>query len=146
MHPPYLHSPTLLPVFSLSNLSNECKTRFDITPKGQQIHISSSSPLPNEPTASRHPCFKLESKEKLQELRERIWSHFERGGGAAPMAADRPGGENSGEFCSYSYFYFYFGFSDWRINRVRFWVMDGGGMWEAKVGREERREDRTDRV
>jgi len=62
------------------------------------------------------------------------------------MAADRPGGENSGEFCSYSYFYFYFGFSDWRINRVRFWVMDGGGMWEAKVGREERREYRTDSV
>jgi len=69
---------------------------FDITLKGQQIHISSSSPLPNEPTASRHPCFKLESKEKLQELRERIWSHFERGGEAAPMAADKPGSEDSG--------------------------------------------------
>lgn len=73
--------------------------RFDITPKGQQIHISSNSPVPNEPTASRHPCFKLENGEKLNELREKIWAHFERGGEGKPMAADKPGGEASGEFC-----------------------------------------------
>jgi hypothetical protein len=74
--------------------------RFDITPKGQQIHISSNSPVPNEPTASRHPCFKLESVEKLNELRQRIWAHFERGGEGKPMAADKPGDIDSGKcFC-----------------------------------------------
>jgi hypothetical protein len=71
-------------------------TRFDITPKGQQIHISSNSPVPNEPTASRHPCFKLESVEKLNELRERIWAHYEKGGDGKPMAADKPGDIDSG--------------------------------------------------
>ncbi|KAN0098178.1 Glyoxalase/Bleomycin resistance protein/Dihydroxybiphenyl dioxygenase [Hyaloscypha variabilis] len=69
---------------------------FDITPKGQQIHISSNSPVPNEPTASRHPCFKLESPEKLNELRERIWAHFESGREGKPMAADKPGDVDSG--------------------------------------------------
>ncbi|KAH8763867.1 hypothetical protein BGZ57DRAFT_549599 [Hyaloscypha finlandica] len=69
---------------------------FDITPKGQQIHISSNSAVPNEPTASRHPCFKLENVEKLNELRERIWAHYEKGGEGKPMAADKPGVVNSG--------------------------------------------------
>jgi catechol 2,3-dioxygenase-like lactoylglutathione lyase family enzyme len=95
IHPTFHHPSPLPPTTSPIHLSNN--QRFDITPHGQQIHISSASPLPNEPTAARHPCFKLESAEKLQELREKIWAHFEKGGKAAPMAADKPGAEDSGE-------------------------------------------------
>jgi hypothetical protein len=32
------------------------------------------------------------------ELRARIWAHYERGGEAAPLEADRPGVVNSGMF------------------------------------------------
>jgi hypothetical protein len=32
----------------------------------------------------------------------RIWSHFERGGEAAPMGADKPGGEASGELLTFT--------------------------------------------
>lgn len=73
---------------------------FDITPKGQQIHIAFGE---NELKSSRHPCFKVESGEKLLELRKRIWEHFERKDDSAPREADEPGEENSGMF-------FFFGF------------------------------------
>jgi len=65
--------------------------------KPQQIHIATTS-IANDPKSSRHPCFRLESPEKLIELRERIWSHFKRGGEGAPLEADEPGSGNSGEF------------------------------------------------
>jgi len=67
--------------------------------KPQQVHIATTS-VANDPKSSRHPCFKLESPEKLLELRERIWRHFERGGEGAPMEADEPGRGNSGRFFS----------------------------------------------
>jgi hypothetical protein len=71
--------------------------RFDITPKGQQIHISTNGP-PNEPKSSRHPCFKLESVDALNQLRQNIYTHFENGGEGKPLEADKPGAEDSGEF------------------------------------------------
>ncbi|KAK1038713.1 hypothetical protein LTR33_016065, partial [Friedmanniomyces endolithicus] len=67
---------------------------FDIGDSGQQIHIAFGS---NEVKSSRHPCFRLESGEKLLELRQRIWEHHERGGEAAPSEADKPCGVNSGD-------------------------------------------------
>ncbi|CEL00482.1 Glyoxalase/Bleomycin resistance protein/Dihydroxybiphenyl dioxygenase [Aspergillus germanicus] len=67
---------------------------FDIGNSGQQVHVAFG---PNESLSSRrHPCFKLESPEKLQELQQRIWDHHVRGGDAAPLQADQPGGQNSG--------------------------------------------------
>jgi hypothetical protein len=75
--------------------------RFDITPAGQQIHISAPSSegtAHNDPAASRHPCFKLESPAALLALQRRIYAHFEGGAAAAPMAADKPGEEASGAF------------------------------------------------
>jgi hypothetical protein len=72
---------------------------FDIGSSNQQIHISASSDHNKENTSSsRHPCFKLGSPQELLDLRARIWEHFERGGEAAPMEADKPEGESSGEF------------------------------------------------
>ncbi|OJJ02110.1 hypothetical protein ASPVEDRAFT_52866 [Aspergillus versicolor CBS 583.65] len=66
---------------------------FNIGDSGQQVHVA---PGVNETkTSKRHPCFKLQSQEKLLELQQRIWDHHERGGDAAPLEADRPG-ENSG--------------------------------------------------
>ncbi|KAF2720114.1 hypothetical protein K431DRAFT_286120 [Polychaeton citri CBS 116435] len=67
---------------------------FDIGASGQQVHIAFGKE-PNEPKASRHPCFRLESPEALLQLRQRIWDHHERGGEAAPLEADRPGEESS---------------------------------------------------
>ncbi|KUJ10173.1 uncharacterized protein LY89DRAFT_740564 [Mollisia scopiformis] len=69
---------------------------FDITPGEQQIHVSTNCSTKNDPKASRHPCFKLESPEKLAELREKIWAHFEKKDEASPSEADKPGAENSG--------------------------------------------------
>lgn len=66
---------------------------FDIADSGQQVHVAFGQ---NEGKSSRHPCFRIESGEKLLELRQRIWEHYEKGGDAAPMEADRPGEENSG--------------------------------------------------
>ncbi|KAK3069059.1 hypothetical protein LTR53_012896 [Teratosphaeriaceae sp. CCFEE 6253] len=66
---------------------------FDLGESGQQIHIALG---PNEEKSSRHPCFKLENGEKLLELRQRVWEHYERGGQAAPKEADKPGAVNSG--------------------------------------------------
>lgn len=67
---------------------------FDIGSSGQQVHIAHG---PVEKDSSRHPCFKLESPEKLVELQRRVWRHFEQGNESAPKAADKPGEVNSGE-------------------------------------------------
>jgi hypothetical protein len=68
--------------------------RFNIgEASGQQIHIAFGQ---NDPGASRHPCFKIGSLQDLQALQKRIWDHHQRGGSAAPMAADQPGEQNSG--------------------------------------------------
>jgi len=75
------------------HLQKDTLAWFDITPKGQQIHIAFG---PNEPESSRHPCFRLETAEALLKLQQRIWDHHVRGDPAAPMAADKPGEENSG--------------------------------------------------
>ncbi|KAL4778177.1 hypothetical protein BJX76DRAFT_156857 [Aspergillus varians] len=66
---------------------------FNIGTSGQQVHVAPG--INESQSSSRHPCFKLESQEKLLELQQRIWEHHERGGVAAPLAADKPG-ENSG--------------------------------------------------
>ncbi|KAL4737847.1 hypothetical protein BDV11DRAFT_190701 [Aspergillus similis] len=66
---------------------------FNLGTSGQQIHIAPG--INESKTSDRHPCFKLESLEKLQELQQRIWDHHVRGGDAAPLNADKPG-ENSG--------------------------------------------------
>ncbi|KAK7885194.1 hypothetical protein LTR67_010685 [Exophiala xenobiotica] len=64
---------------------------FDIGTSSQEVHIAFGAATDFGPPSSRHPCFKLESPEKLIQLRQRIWDHFVRGGAAAPQAADRPG-------------------------------------------------------
>lgn len=94
---------------------------FNIGDSGQQVHISCNSNA-NEPTASRHPCFRIGSVEKLVELQQRIWEHFERGGEGAPVEADRVG-VSSGEFCSPFYadlwVEIWVGFRDSRLMRCR---------------------------
>ena len=65
---------------------------FDIGSSGQQVHIAFGS----NDESSRHPCFRLESPEKLLELQKRVWTHHERKDKSAPKAADKPGEENSG--------------------------------------------------
>lgn len=74
----------------ISNIIN----RFDIGSSGQQVHISFGS---TDPKGTRHPCFKLSSREDLEEIKTSIYNHHVRGGPAAPMSADKPGEENSGE-------------------------------------------------
>jgi hypothetical protein len=82
---------------------------FEIGDSGQQVHIapdyngSNGNFKGGEDSkevkwSSRHPCFRLGSPELLEELRVRIWEHFEVGGEAAPLEADRPGGVASGMF------------------------------------------------
>lgn len=34
----------------------------------------------------------------LIKLQTKIWEHYEKGGDSAPVAADKVGGENSGQF------------------------------------------------
>ncbi|KAF5877425.1 putative glyoxalase family protein [Botrytis fragariae] len=70
---------------------------FDITPQGQQIHISDSA-SPSEPKSSRHPCFRVASPEALVELQKRIWAFYEseEAGEARPREADKPGEIDSG--------------------------------------------------
>ncbi len=65
---------------------------FDIGSSGQQVHIA----FGNNDDSSRHPCFRLESPEKLLELQKKVWAHHERKDKSAPKAADKPGDENSG--------------------------------------------------
>ena len=67
---------------------------FDIGSSGQQVHIA----FGENDSSSRHPCFRIESPEKLLELQKRVWEHYVRKSGSAPVAADQPGGENSGMF------------------------------------------------
>lgn len=69
---------------------------FDIGSSGQQVHIAPGTN--EERKSSRHPCFKLGSPQELMELRARIWAHYESGGEAAPLEADRPGDVSSGMF------------------------------------------------
>lgn len=73
---------------------------FDIASSGQQLHVGygrADIDFTEEARgAKRHPCFRLENLEKLEELRQRIWDHFQRGGEGAPTEADKPGDENSG--------------------------------------------------
>lgn len=76
-------------------------SRFDITPKGQQVHIALG---PKEAESPRHPCFRLESPEALAKLQQKIWEHYQRGDASAPRTADKPGGENSGERGLFSLF------------------------------------------
>lgn len=71
---------------------------FDIGASGQQVHIS----LPKHDRdhvqvqeTSRHPCFRVGSAEALLALQRRVYAHWQRGGEAAPLAADAPG-ESSG--------------------------------------------------
>jgi hypothetical protein len=71
---------------------------FDIGASGQQVHVAIGKPSDFEALSSRHPCFKLESPDALLKLRRRIWEHYERGGEAAPKAADKPGEDDSGMF------------------------------------------------
>ncbi|KAJ5577922.1 uncharacterized protein N7459_006886 [Penicillium hispanicum] len=66
---------------------------FNIGSSGQQIHVT---PGPTDPTHSRHPCFKLGSRDELDAIKTAIYDHHVRGGPAAPMAADRPGEKDSG--------------------------------------------------
>ncbi|BDD61525.1 hypothetical protein MPDQ_001548 [Monascus purpureus] len=66
---------------------------FNIGDSGQQVHIAFGT---NEPNSRRHPCFRVDSQEKLQQLQQRIWDHYVRGGAAAPLQADKPGELNSG--------------------------------------------------
>ncbi|KKK19028.1 hypothetical protein P175DRAFT_0459710 [Aspergillus ochraceoroseus IBT 24754] len=67
---------------------------FDIADSGQQVHVALGT---NESQSSRrHPCFKVESLDKLIQLQQRIWEHYEKGGAAAPLEADKPGVQNSG--------------------------------------------------
>ncbi|KAF7131071.1 hypothetical protein CNMCM5793_004058 [Aspergillus hiratsukae] len=68
---------------------------FNITPDGnQQIHIAFGQ---NEPNSRRHPCLRVGSLDDLQKLQQRIYDHHLRGGPAAPLQADKPGEESSGE-------------------------------------------------
>jgi catechol 2,3-dioxygenase-like lactoylglutathione lyase family enzyme len=74
---------------------------FDIPSSSQQVqqvHIAFGTPSDFENPSSRHPCFRVESPESLLALRKRIWDHFQRGGPAAPQAADKPGDVDSGTF------------------------------------------------
>ncbi|KAJ1327950.1 glyoxylase I family protein [Microdochium nivale] len=66
-------------------------------PSPQQVHIAFGKPQDFDHLEStRHPCFRVGSPEALLELQRRVRAHLERGGAGAPLAADRPGEENSG--------------------------------------------------
>lgn len=84
-------SHTIWPSLNLS------ESRFNIGTSGQQIHVTCG---PTDPKHSRHPCFKLPSRQDLEEIKRSIYEHHVRGGPAAPMAADKPGELNSGESAS----------------------------------------------
>lgn len=60
------------------------------------MHIAIGKPEDFANTSLRHPCFRLESVEALEALRERIWAHLESGGEGRPLEADRPGEKASG--------------------------------------------------
>ncbi|KAF1945301.1 hypothetical protein EJ02DRAFT_451605 [Clathrospora elynae] len=81
---------------TVPHLQRDTLAWFDIGTSGQQLHIAIGKPEDFTHKSSQHPCFKIGSVEALTELRKRVWEHFERGGEAAPMEADRPGEEDSG--------------------------------------------------
>lgn len=76
------------------NATAKVENRFNIGSSGQQVHISCG---PTDPLSKRHPCFKLSSREELEELKTSIYNHHRRGGPGAPMAADAPGELDSGK-------------------------------------------------
>ena len=92
--------------------------RFDIGTSGQQIHIAFGA---NEPDASRHPCFGIESPDAMIELQKKIWEHHARKDASAPMAADQPGQANSGK-CS-----------SWTIHRNSFHLSSSQASGEADM-------------
>jgi hypothetical protein len=63
------------------------------------VHVSFGT---TDPTGTRHPCFKLGSREDLERMKTRIYEHYLRKGPAAPMAADMPGAMDSGMYFSSS--------------------------------------------
>ncbi|GAB7346965.1 hypothetical protein MBLNU459_g2018t1 [Dothideomycetes sp. NU459] len=87
---------------------------FDITPKGQQVHIAFGPP--NE-THSRHPCFKVESPDALLKLQRRVYEHFQAGGEAAPKMADEPGTDSGAKGVEYPSRFFA---RDYANNRLEF--------------------------
>ena len=78
---------------------SDLSKRFNIGSSGQQVHITFGA---TDPKSSRHPCFKLSSREELEEIKASIYNHLVRGGPAAPMAADKPGEMDSG-MCLYDH-------------------------------------------
>lgn len=69
---------------------------FALGASGQQVHVAIGKPHDFGAASSRHPCFRVAGPDALDELRQRVWAHFERGGEAAPKEADRPGERDSG--------------------------------------------------
>lgn len=84
---------------------------FDISESGQQLHVAIGRPdvdfTDEARKASRHPCFRVESADKLRELQERIWEQYKRGGEGAPMSCDEPGSVGSGEFFFFLLLFFF---------------------------------------
>ncbi|KAJ5392118.1 hypothetical protein N7509_007608 [Penicillium cosmopolitanum] len=68
---------------------------FNIGSSGQQIHITDHNA--EDPNSTRHPCFKINSREELEALKKSIYDHHVRGGPAAPLTADKPGEVDSGQ-------------------------------------------------
>lgn len=89
------------------HLQRETLAWFDIANSGgQQVHVAFGKPSDFEgPQSSRHPCFRLSDGEALLELRRVIYAHFKRGGESAPVAADVPGGEDSGELFLFNFIF-----------------------------------------
>ena len=81
---------------AVPHLQRDTLAWFDIGTSGQQVHVAIGKPGDFTHSSSRHLCFRVESVEALAALQRRLWEHFERGGEAAPLEADRPGGKNSG--------------------------------------------------
>lgn len=86
---------TFIMFITISDSYKYATCRFNLTddPKPQQIHVAFGT---NEPDSTRHPCFRIESMEALQALRQRLWEHHLKGDAAAPMHVDKPGEKISG--------------------------------------------------
>ncbi|KAK4207739.1 hypothetical protein QBC37DRAFT_433012 [Rhypophila decipiens] len=88
---------------------------FDIGSSGQQVHVAFGREhvdfTESAKKATRHPCFRVESVQKLRELQEKVWIHFSKGRllgqegeraegriqrESAPMECDEPGKLDSG--------------------------------------------------
>jgi catechol 2,3-dioxygenase-like lactoylglutathione lyase family enzyme len=81
---------------AVPHLQRDTLAWFDIGTSGQQVHIAIGKPGDFAHSSSRHPCFRVESVEKLKELQKKVHSHFKEGGEAAPQSCDNPDGKNSG--------------------------------------------------